>query len=49
MCVLTGSEADSDENDDLDDDADVMEIEAGDLDVKLSDQALKNQVARVHM
>ena len=47
--AITGSEAESDEDDDLDDDADVMEMEAGDLDLNMSQQALKNQVSRVHV
>ena len=51
MCfrLLSGSDAESDEDDDLDDAADIMEMEAGDRDVNISDEALKNQVTRVHM
>ncbi|GAB1601383.1 hypothetical protein Ahia01_000416600 [Argonauta hians] len=45
---LSGSEFDSDENDNLDDDFDIMEEEEGDKE-KLDNDELRNQVGRVHL
>ncbi|XP_029643291.1 claspin-like [Octopus sinensis] len=46
---LSGSEYDSDENDNLDDEFDVMEEEEGDKDITLDNDELRNQVGRVHL
>ncbi|XP_005093577.1 claspin isoform X2 [Aplysia californica] len=47
---LSGSEYDSDENDDLAEEDDILEEEAGDRDMAgVSEEALRNQVGRVHM
>ena len=46
---LSGSEAESDENLDLDEEEDYLEMEAGDNDVTLNQDELRDQVGRVHM
>ena len=46
---LSGSEAESDENLDIDEEDDYLEMEAGDNDVTLDQEQLRDQVGRVHM
>lgn len=46
---LSGSEFDSDENDNLNEEYDVMDEEEGDQDVNLTEDQLRNQVGRVHL
>ena len=44
-----GSEAESDENEDLDEDEDVLEMMEGDQDDVLPEHELRDQVGRVHL
>lgn len=46
---LSGSEVESDENLDLDEEDDYLEMEAGDNDVTLNQDELRDQVGRVHL
>ena len=46
---LSGSEAESDENLDIAEEDDYFEMEAGDNDVTLNNDQLRDQVGRVHM
>ena len=47
---LSGSEYDSDENLDLDEEDDIMEAMSGDEDMKdVDEEELRNQVGRVHL
>ena len=49
LSVVEGSEFDSDENMDLDEQDDVLEHEAGDADDVGPEEDLRNQVHRVHL
>ena len=46
---LSGSEAESDENLDIAEEDDYFDMEAGDNDVTLNNDQLRDQVGRVHM
>ncbi|KAK7504156.1 hypothetical protein BaRGS_00004460 [Batillaria attramentaria] len=46
---LSGSEVESDENVDLDEEDDYLELEEGDNDVDMNEEQLRDQVGRVHM
>ena len=46
---ISGSEAESDENYDVDEEEDMLEMEEGDNDVTLNNEELRNQVGRVHL